>query len=138
MTDLVGTEETWRGFQARYPAQRISVAKELWDRISAYVEANVLDWRPAAPKGRWWLGYKRAERYFVVTIAIWVERPVEFAVKIPDSPDALGLSTHFPGWTGPGMKYIGNGHGRSRTAQRFPTLRSRSMSRGGTNPSPVR
>jgi hypothetical protein len=96
MDELVGTEETWKGFEGRYPAGHVSVAHLIWDEIANYVRSNRLDWMPAAPAGRWWVGYKRSGRYFVVTVALYVEKPVQLAVKIPDSPEALGLENPYP------------------------------------------
>jgi serine/threonine protein kinase len=88
--------ESWENYAARFPSERIAVAQKLWEDLTRYVEERNLPWTPAAPPGRWWLGYKRVGGYYVATIALWTERPVEFAVKLPSSPQQLDLSNPYP------------------------------------------
>ena len=87
-------EGSWEEYAERFPAERVAVARELYDRITRYVDDHDLPWTPALRA--WWLGYKRAGGYYVPVIALRVEKPIEFAVKLPASPDKLGLANPYP------------------------------------------
>jgi len=88
------TEGSWEDYTQRFPAERVAVARELYDRITRYVDDHDLPWTPALRA--WWLGYKRAGGYYIPVIALRVEKPIEFAVKLPTSPDELGLANPYP------------------------------------------
>jgi hypothetical protein len=87
-------EGSWEDYAERFPAERVAVARELYDRITRYVDDQDLPWTPALRA--WWLGYKRAGGYYVPVIHLRVEKPVDFAVKLPASPDTLGLANPYP------------------------------------------
>jgi hypothetical protein len=44
----------------------------------------------------WWLGYQRPGGYYVPVIQLRRENPIEFAVKLPDHPERLGLENPYP------------------------------------------
>ena len=87
-------EASWDSYKARFPSDQIAIARELWDRVTRYVDELELPWTPALRS--WWLGYKRAGGYYVTTIGLRVEKPIEFNVKLPLDPGELGLENPYP------------------------------------------
>jgi hypothetical protein len=69
------------------------VARRLFDDLTQYVEEQQLPWTPALRRS--WLGYLRPGGYYVAVITL--RREIEFAVKIPDAPERLGLANPYPG-----------------------------------------
>lgn len=87
-------EGSWDSYEARFPPERVSVARRLFEKLTAYVDEQGLAWTPSLRS--WWLGYKRAGGYYVAVINLRVEKPIEFMVKLPASPDQLGLANPYP------------------------------------------
>ena len=88
------TEGSWDSYETRFPDERVLVARRLFEKITRYVEDHDLPWTPALRS--WWLGYKRAGGYYVPVINLRVEKPIEFMVKLPASPERLGLPDPYP------------------------------------------
>jgi len=88
------TEGSWDIYGTQLPAERVAIARELYDRVTRYVDDHELPWTPALRS--WWLGYKRSGGYYVTTIGLRVEKPIEYAVKLPSSPERLGLQNPYP------------------------------------------
>jgi hypothetical protein len=59
-----------------------------------YVEEHNLPWTPALRYS--WLGFKRPGDYYVPVIKLRVEKPMDFAVKLPTDPKQLGLVNPYP------------------------------------------
>jgi len=87
-------EWTWEGYAEQFPAEQVAVARRLFDDITRYVQEHALEWTPVLRA--WWLGYQRAGGYYVPIILLHRENPVEFAVKLPETPERLGLSNPYP------------------------------------------
>ncbi len=87
-------EASWEGYAKQFPDERVAVAKVLWDSITRYVGNHDLPWTPALRS--WWLGYTRGGGYYVTTISLRVEKPIEYNVKLPAGPDELGLENPYP------------------------------------------
>lgn len=87
-------EWTWEGYEEHFPAEQVSVAKRVFEDLARYVTENELPWKPAFRA--WWLGFKRPGGYYVPVIDLRRENPIEFSVKLPDSPDRLGLPDPYP------------------------------------------
>jgi len=88
------TEWTWDAYASRYSSEQLAVARCLFDRLSAYVEEHNLPWTPALRYS--WLGFKRRGDYYVPVIKLRVEKPMDFAVKLPANPKQLGLVNPYP------------------------------------------
>jgi len=88
------TEWSWESYAARFPAEQLAVARRLFDELARYVQEHQLAWTPALRT--WWLGFKRPGGYYVPIIVLRRENPIEFAVKLPDSPERLGLRNPYP------------------------------------------
>jgi hypothetical protein len=100
-------EWSWESYATRFPAERLAVARRVFDELTRYVEAHQLPWTPALRA--WWLGYQRAGGYYVPLITLRSENPIEFAVKLPDSPERLGLQNPYPSlkswWNAPSRQW---------------------------------
>jgi hypothetical protein len=88
------SEGNWDSYDERFPHERVAVARSLFEKLARYVEEHDLAWTPALRS--WWLGYKRAGGYYVAVINLRVEKPIEFMVKLPTSPERLGLKNPYP------------------------------------------
>jgi hypothetical protein len=87
-------EWTWDGYKARYPSDQLAIARRLFDELTDYVQEHQLPWTPALRYS--WLGYKRPGDYYVPLIKLRVEGPIDFAVKLPASPEQLRLDSPYP------------------------------------------
>lgn len=88
------TAWTWDSYGKRFPAEQLAVARRLFDQLTEYVKQHQLPWTPALRA--WWLGCQRPGGYYVPLIILRRENPIEFAVKLPDSPDRLKLENPYP------------------------------------------
>ncbi len=86
---------SWESYAEQFPAEQLAVARRLFDALTRYVQEHQLPWTPALRA--WWLGFKRPGGYYVPVINLRRENPIEFAVKLPDSPEQLGLHDPYPG-----------------------------------------
>jgi hypothetical protein len=87
-------EGSWESYGSHYPADQVVIARSLYDGITRYVDEHDLPWTPALRS--WWLGYKRPGGYYVTTIGLRVEKPIEYTVKLPADPQKLGLVNPYP------------------------------------------
>lgn len=87
-------EWTWERYADEFPAQQLGVARQVFDDLARYVSENDLQWTPTLRS--WWLGFKRPGGYYVPVIDLRRERPIEFSVKLPASPERLGLEDPYP------------------------------------------
>jgi hypothetical protein len=87
-------EWTWEMYEAAYPAEHVAIARELFKRMQSYVAEHDLPWTEALRSG--WLGFQRPGDYYVTGMSLQKTRPVEFWIKIPDDPAALGLESPYP------------------------------------------
>jgi hypothetical protein len=87
-------EWTWEGYKSKYPSDQLAIARRLFDELTDYVQEHQLPWTPALRYS--WLGYKRPGDYYVPLIKLRVEGPIVFAVKLPASPEELGLESPYP------------------------------------------
>lgn len=85
---------TWEDYAANLPDSQVAVARRIFDQLARYVEEHQLTWTPALRS--WWLGYMRPGGYYVSVIQLHTEKPVEFCVKLPDDPVALGIANPYP------------------------------------------
>jgi hypothetical protein len=101
------TEWSWESYAARFPAEQLTVARRLFDELTRYVQEHQLTWAPALRA--WWLGFKRPGGYYVPIIILRRENPIEFAVKLPDSPERLDLDDPYPAlkswWDAPSRQW---------------------------------
>jgi hypothetical protein len=88
------SEGSWDSYDARFPHEQVAIARSLFEKLARYVEERDLPWTPTLRS--WWLGYKRAGGYYVAVINLRVEKPIEFMVKLPGSPQRLGLEDPYP------------------------------------------
>ncbi len=87
-------EASWDGYEKQFPPEHVAVARRIFEGLTRYVEQHDLAWTPVLRS--WWLGYKRPGGYYVPIINLRVEKPIEFMVKLPASPDVLGLQNPYP------------------------------------------
>jgi hypothetical protein len=85
---------TWDSYAKHVAPKQLAVARRLFDNLTQYVKDHQLPWTPALRS--WWLGYQRPGGYYVPVINLRRENPIEFAVKLPDSPERLGLENPYP------------------------------------------
>jgi hypothetical protein len=88
------TDWTWDSYAERFPSGQLAIARALFDQFTRYVEERQVPWTPALRSS--WLGYQRPGGYYVPLIMLRSENPIEFAVKIPDRPERLGLEDPYP------------------------------------------
>lgn len=88
------SEGSWDSYEARFPHEQVAIARSLFEKLARYVDEHDLAWTPSLRS--WWLGYKRAGGYYVAVINLRVEKPIEFMVKLPGSPQLLGLTDPYP------------------------------------------
>jgi hypothetical protein len=88
------SEGSWDSYEARFPHEQVTVARSVFEKLGRYVDEHELAWTPTLRS--WWLGYKRAGGYYVAIINLRVEKPIEFMVKLPASPERLGLENPYP------------------------------------------
>jgi hypothetical protein len=91
---LEPAEWSWESYAEQFPDPQLAVARRLFDQLTRYVQEHQLPWTPALRA--WWLGYKRPGGYYVPVINLRREKPTEFGVKLPDSPERLGLHDPYP------------------------------------------
>jgi hypothetical protein len=91
-------EMSWEDYEAQLPAQRVAVARRLFERLTRYVQDHELLWTPSLRPGR--LGFKRSGGYYVAVVNLRRETPVEFAVQLPEDPARLELQNPYPDLTG--------------------------------------
>jgi hypothetical protein len=91
---LEPTEWTWESYEEHFPTEQLAVARRVFEDLTRYVQDNQLPWTPALRS--WWLGFKRPGGYYVPVINLRRENPIEFAVKLPDNPQRLGLTDPYP------------------------------------------
>jgi hypothetical protein len=85
---------TWEIYEQRYPPERVAVARELFSRIEKYAGERELPWQPALRS--YYMGFQRPGKYYVAVVELRSEKPIHFAVKLPDDPVRLGLSDPYP------------------------------------------
>jgi hypothetical protein len=91
---LEPTEWSWESYEEQFPAEQLAVARRVFEDLTRYVHDHQLPWTPALRS--WWLGFKRPGDYYVPVINLRRENPIEFMVKLPDSPEVLGLADPYP------------------------------------------
>lgn len=87
-------EGSWDIYKAHLSDGNLAVARRLFDDLTSYVREQELAWAPALRS--WWLGFKRPGGYYVPVVVLNRQKPIEFAVKLPDSPESLGLQDPYP------------------------------------------
>lgn len=86
----------WEAYEARLhtSAQRIAIAQALVRAIEDAMALEALVWEVRFRKG--YVAVQRRGGYNVFLIDVYWKQPPRLAVKIPDDPDALGLTNPYP------------------------------------------
>jgi hypothetical protein len=132
-------EVSWDDYQARLQPDRFSVVRGLADQIENAIKAQGLGWVPRLRSG--YLGFQRPGDYHCAGVDIRRERPVDFWIKLPLSPDELrqlghdipdlypGLATRWDAhnkqwrWAVPAPEDIPGCRARNRADQPLPASR---------------
>jgi hypothetical protein len=85
-------EVSWDDYQARLQTDRFAVMRGLAERIEKAIAAQHLGWVPRLRSG--YLGFQRPSDYHCTGVDIRRERPVDFWIKLPLSPDELRQLGH--------------------------------------------
>jgi hypothetical protein len=88
-------EYTWEIYEQRYPKAQLEVARELFTRVEQYGTQRDLPWSWVPALRSYYLGFMRPGGYYVAVIELRSEKPVRFAVKMPDDPARLGLANPY-------------------------------------------
>ena len=75
------------------PAEKLETAKACFASIQNALQERGLDWPPVFRGG--YFGFQRAGGYHVVVVDLRPRAPL-VSVKLPDSPDQLGLTNPYP------------------------------------------
>jgi hypothetical protein len=90
------TEWTWANYadQLRIPDERIAIGRALVDRVQQAIDTAGLPWQPRFRKG--YVTFQRPGGYNVVLIYLWWFEVPRLAIKLPDAPESLGLTSPYP------------------------------------------
>lgn len=90
------TEYTWELYEEKYPDGQVAIARELFSRIDHYATDHEMPW-PWHPALRsYYMGFQRPGGYYVALVGLRSEKPLQFAVKLPDDPARLDLVNPYP------------------------------------------
>lgn len=73
---------------------RVAIGEALLEQLEGLVGEEGLPWQPVFRKG--YIAFKRPGDYNVFIIDLWWNVPPRVAVKVPASPEKLGLENPFP------------------------------------------
>ena len=93
------TDESWRSYEARFPNEKVAVAKSLCERLAAYGTINGVLWTPAlrpAYFGFYMTRPGQTKRHFVAGASLFKERDIAFCVKFSERPVPHRLETCYP------------------------------------------
>jgi hypothetical protein len=76
------------------PAERLAVGQEVLARVLAAITERELPWRATFRKG--YIAIQRGSGWNVAIIDLMGKSPPRFAVKLPATPDDLGLRNPYP------------------------------------------
>jgi len=72
-------EESWESYKTRFPHQRVTTVKRVFEQLERYVEDRGLEWTPKLLPV--WASYKKG-RENRVTVLLRTEQPVKVAIKM--------------------------------------------------------
>jgi hypothetical protein len=76
------------------PEDRVDLAREVVYLLSQAIAEKGLRWRPVFRKGH--VAFQRPVGYNTLIVDMYWRRPLRLAVKLPDTPAALGLANPYP------------------------------------------
>jgi hypothetical protein len=105
------------GEELQIPGERIAVGRVLIEQLEEEVSSRALPWQVVFRKG--YSALQRAGGYNVVIVDLYWKKAPRLAIKIPDSPEVLGLVSPYPaleeswsstesewGWTVPSVDHM--------------------------------
>ena len=113
------TDWSWEAYETdlAVPADRVAVGREIHARIEAAAAVRGLPWHPVFRQG--YVAFQRPGGYNVIVLDLWWRKVPRLAVKLPRSPDELGLGSPYPsleaswqpgekewGWTVPSLDLV--------------------------------
>jgi hypothetical protein len=76
------------------PADRLDLGRVLVERLSEAIARAGLPWRVTFRKG--YVAFQRAGNYNTLLVDLWWRQPVRLAIRLPESPAALSLTSPYP------------------------------------------
>ena len=117
---LIGEQEwDWDRYAAELgiPDDRLELARVLIDLLSEVIAEKDLAWQVAFRKG--YVAFQRSGGYNTLMVDLWWRQPVRLAIRLPEPPAALSLTSPYPeleetwrdydgewGWTIPSVAAI--------------------------------
>jgi len=91
-----GGEWSWEGYvtELKLPVDRVAIAKAAVERLSELIGERDLAWQIRYRKG--YVAFQRKGGFNVIVVDLVWSKPVRLAIKLPESPEALGLVNPFP------------------------------------------
>jgi hypothetical protein len=77
----------WEYYEARLQPDRLALVRDLFGRIAKAVEDRGLEWEPRLRAG--YLAFQRAGGYNCAGVEVLREKPVEFWIRLPLTPEEL-------------------------------------------------
>jgi serine/threonine protein kinase len=96
-TGLAGKQEwDWDRYAADLgiPADRLDLSRVLVDRLSEAIAKAGLPWQVTFRKG--YIAFQRAGGYNTLLVDLWWRQPVRLAIRLPENPAALSLTSPYP------------------------------------------
>jgi hypothetical protein len=94
---LIGEQEwDWDRYAAELdiPDDRLELARVLIDLLSEVIAEKDLIWQVAFRKG--YVAFQRSGGYNTLMIDLWWRQPVRLAIRLPEPPAALSLTSPYP------------------------------------------
>jgi hypothetical protein len=77
----------WDYYKRALSPEKHAIARELFDRVERAVAERGLPWTPVLKRG--YLAFQRPQGYGVVGLDLYREKPIEFWIKLPLTPEKL-------------------------------------------------
>jgi hypothetical protein len=86
----------WEAYAGKLnvPQDRLAVGRALVSKVEAAITERELPWQVVFRKG--YVPFQTAGGYNVIVVDLWTRRDAGLALKLPASPDALGLTNPYP------------------------------------------
>jgi hypothetical protein len=93
----VGRQEwDWERYASELaiPNERLAAGRKLVNLLTEVITEKDLPWKPVFRKG--YVAFQRSGSYNTLVVDMYWRKAPRFAVKLPDSPEALSLASPYP------------------------------------------